>query len=554
MEPKPTPPQPAWRVAFTEVFGLDTRSLAAMRVGLGLLILADLWVRASDVSVFYTDQGVLPRKAWLEYTYRELQFSLHMGGGLANHQLFLFGVAAVFAGMLVVGYKTRLATIASWVLLVSLQNRNAYVLQSGDVVFRLLLFWSMFLPLGARFSLDAARRTDPSAELPRTVLGVATAALGAQMGFIYIFTWFLKTGSVWRNGLAVYYALNIDMYARQPMASWLLAEPLVWQTLTHSTFWLELIGPFLLLMPVFRGPVRVLVVAAFISMHLGFDLGLEIGLFSYICAVGWIGLLPGWFWDRLGLTLRRRSPTQVLSAPNHLLAAFFLWMSFHWNMTTIPTYWMPTDRWSVPLSVRWIGSVLRIDQKWEMFAPYPLKDDGWFVIPAKMVNGAEVDLWVNGPVDYEKPDVPSTEYKNQRWRKYMRNLWMKSNKKLRQPFAQYLCRSWNKDHQGGEKVKSLQIIYMKEVTPKPGEAATVETVEIWDHDCFSTADQNATQPTRIGDAPKPTASPRPSKGAALPIPLGGAVQVPTPDALSPALPMPAAPAADEEAETPADGG
>jgi hypothetical protein len=136
----------------------------------------------------------------------------------------------------------------------------------------------------------------------------------------------------------------------------------------------------------------------------------------------------------------------------------------------------------------------------------------------------------------------------------MRNLWMKSNKKLRQPFAQYLCRSWNKDHQGGEKVKSLQIIYMKEVTPKPGEAATVETVEIWDHDCFSTADQNATQPTRIGDAPKPTASPRPSKGAALPIPLGGAVQVPTPDALSPALPMPAAPAADEEAETPADGG
>ena len=545
-------PRPAWRAAVEEVFGLDTRSLAVMRVGLGLLILADLSVRSTDVTAFYTDQGVLPRKAWLELTYRELQYSLHMGGGMAQHQLFLFGVAAVFAVMLVVGYRTRLATIASWVLLVSLQNRNAYVLQSGDVVFRLLLFWSMFLPLGARASVDALRAANPLEKAPRTILGVASAALGAQMGLIYVFTWLLKTGAVWRNGLAVYYALNIDMYSRQPMADMLLEMPNLCRFLTHSTFIFELVGPFLLFVPVFRGPVRVAVVLGFIGMHLGFDAGLEIGLFSYICIVGWLGLLPGWAWDKLGWSLRPSAGVRRLPVGNSLLAAFFLWMCFHWNMTTVPTYWLGDDKWSVPSSVRWIGNVLRLDQKWEMFAPYPLKDDGWFVIPAKLANGTAVDLWTGGEVDYEKPDLPSAEYANQRWRKYMRNLWMKTNKKLRQPYAQYLCKSWNATHAGGERLKTFKIVYVKEVTPKPGEEEAPEAVEIWTHDCFGSPEQNT---TNNNERPAPTKAA--TIGKPQPATLAGPMGEPAialPAAKGTAAPPAAAPEADPADPAEADGG
>jgi len=35
-------------------------------------------------------------------------------------------------------------------------------------------------------------------------------------------------------------------------------------------------------------------------------------------------------------------------------------------------------------------SLLRVDQRWDMFAPYPSKEDGWFVIPASLSDGSEL--------------------------------------------------------------------------------------------------------------------------------------------------------------------
>src|SRR5215210_7563587 len=44
-----------------EVLGADLRSLAAFRVALALLVLADLFNRARDLTAHYTDAGVMPR-------------------------------------------------------------------------------------------------------------------------------------------------------------------------------------------------------------------------------------------------------------------------------------------------------------------------------------------------------------------------------------------------------------------------------------------------------------------------------------------------------------
>ena len=43
------------------LFSIDLRSLAAFRMALGVLLLADLVMRAQDLSAHYTDWGVLPR-------------------------------------------------------------------------------------------------------------------------------------------------------------------------------------------------------------------------------------------------------------------------------------------------------------------------------------------------------------------------------------------------------------------------------------------------------------------------------------------------------------
>src|SRR5688500_9578472 len=46
---------------WSDVFALDARSLAAMRVGLGLVLLLNLCDLAWDLPAFYTDAGLLPR-------------------------------------------------------------------------------------------------------------------------------------------------------------------------------------------------------------------------------------------------------------------------------------------------------------------------------------------------------------------------------------------------------------------------------------------------------------------------------------------------------------
>lgn len=70
------------------------------------------------------------------------------------------------------------------------------VLNAGDVILRLLLFWSMLLPLGARWSLDAARA---GRRPPDLVTGGAAAALLLQVAFIYVFTGLKKTGATWNE-------------------------------------------------------------------------------------------------------------------------------------------------------------------------------------------------------------------------------------------------------------------------------------------------------------------------------------------------------------------
>ena len=506
------------------VFGLDTRSLAVARISLGLIVILDVLNRVSDYRFFYTESGALPRQALMQYLQRRDHVSLFMASGADWWAGVCFAIEAAAALAFLFGYRTRLANLVVWFMVIGSHARGSILLQSGDVVLRLLLFWGLFLPMGARVSIDSLRARIVKAP-PRHVLGVATTAIQFQIAAVYIWTVLLKTGAAWRNGEAVYYSLSIDHFAKQPMAGWMLKHEVVWSSLTHLTFWFEMVGPWLLLVPFFFGPLRAATVGGFNLMHLGFWAGLEIGLFPWICIAGWLALMPGWFWEKLGwvvpdgdahdtcigLPWARRASTGWMTGLRYAMsqapALFFFWMIVQWNMST-------TDgkNWAVPNQVRWIGHTLRLDQKWNMFAPFPLKDDGWFVLPGELVGGDSVELWQGGEVawatdeekatwtkaleapskDQEiayslsrvKPEVVSATYPNQRWRKYMRNLWQKRYKKLRLYYGKAVCIEWNREHTGREKLRRFRMVYMKEVTPKPGGTTEAVPVQIWTHDCF----------------------------------------------------------------------
>src|SRR5436853_5621492 len=84
-------------------YSLDLRSLALFRIALGAVLLGDLITRAFDLTVFYTDFGVLPRAALLEVFSPAERFSIHLLSGQFIVQALLFVIAGVFALMLFFG-------------------------------------------------------------------------------------------------------------------------------------------------------------------------------------------------------------------------------------------------------------------------------------------------------------------------------------------------------------------------------------------------------------------------------------------------------------------
>src|SRR3954468_9750905 len=83
MEPGGSP----WRRRLRGIFGLDLRSLALFRIGLGIILLFDIIIRYEDVHAFYTDEGVLPRAGVLVFNQG---MSVHMLGGSLTYEVALF--------------------------------------------------------------------------------------------------------------------------------------------------------------------------------------------------------------------------------------------------------------------------------------------------------------------------------------------------------------------------------------------------------------------------------------------------------------------------------
>ena len=495
------------RVDSTQSFGIDPRSLALFRVALALVLLSDLRLRIANLEAFYTDWGVLPRAAQIQF-FGNLPnlVSFHMMSGTTAITAILFAIEVAAALALFVGYRTQVTTFISWVMLVSLHNRNPMVLQGGDALMRMLLFWALFLPLGARASLDAWLSPDDGVaqkypNIPYLSMGTFGALL--QVCFVYWFTWALKTDAIWRtDGTAIGYALSIDQMNR-PLGRWLLGYPDAMRILTFVTLELERWGPLIALVPFWKP--RLFMVAVFVGFHWTMGLCLTLGIFTWIAPTAWLLFVPTGAWEFLAAQplMRRMQPRLLrlrdgvvilcrrakikVPAPRpvswqknlwrQLGAAFFLFYIFAWNLRTLDF-----NRYEPYFGVRWnwVGDTLRLDQVWAMFAPFPLTQDGWLMMPARLANGQKVDLMTGGkPVVWSEPVNLSRTFRDAQWQKYLMNLWTLDNAPHRGYYISYVVERWNQSHAPDQKVASAQLIYQQQDNLKDLRKDKVKTVVLW---------------------------------------------------------------------------
>jgi hypothetical protein len=461
-----------------EIFGLDLRSLAAFRLGMALFVLFDLYSRSWDLTAHYTDVGVMPRSFVTQYYWNPAFFSVHLVTGTATGIAILFAIQAIAAVGLLVGYRTRLMTFVVWFLVTSLQTRQPLVLSAGDDLLRIILFFAIFLPIGKRYSIDAKRSKKGHAETSQLYTSPSTAIYYFQYIAVYVFTALLKSGPEWRtNGTAIYYALSMDQYVL-PLGKLLLNYPELLKVLTFSVWWLELLGTFIFLIP--HPYAKLLGILLFGGLHLGFGLTLALGHFPWVNAVALLPFIPSLVWDKVPGSQKtvRAEPKLKFRWWVEGLAIFFFVCVLIYNLAAFMPMLAVSRLFEFPTVL------VRLDQYWNMFAPSPSREDGWYVIEGQLDDGSKIDAFRDTKgISYEKPASADGFYPDERWRKYMMNIWLRNFVRFRQPFAGYLCWNWNKDHSGGDHMIGLRVYFMLETTPPPGEPVSVQKLDLLDYAC-----------------------------------------------------------------------
>jgi hypothetical protein len=473
--------------AIRRIFAIDPRSLAAARIVIGIVLVIDLLERFTDLHALYSADGAIPLEIVRERFSEPWRWSLHYLSGSPLYNGALMGLALLSAVALLVGARTRIATVVSWLLLLSLHHRLPPVNNAGDSLLLLLLFWAMFLPWERCWSLDACYRwkrttsahlSDPGV-VRAPVISAASCGILLQVAIMYGMTGYFKQHELWQSGSALQFVLAFDAYGKST-ARRLLEYPQLLTWLSWGTLWLETIGPWLWFFPWFTGIIRVAVCGLLFLMHVGIALTLTVGLFSYVCLAGLLLFVPAAAWDRLNQWISRRpaegrrdemllpesaEPLTKWQIARHTslstVCLLSLVLIIAWNIQTMFPRVLSSNssgRAVVRRLPNWLVapmSALGLVQKWNMFSRPP-KNDEWFTATGRLVNGETRDVWSGNAArdPFESPTDPAGMFPNHRWRKLFRQLPRDRYEAFRAPVGRWVVQRWNQLHAPQE-----QIIY-----------------------------------------------------------------------------------------------
>ncbi len=253
---------------------IDTAPMAALRVACGLLVLGWTVSLLPDAQAFLADDGLTAGAVEGSRGWWTVDLISPYG------VLALLGAAAL---ALVVGWHTRVASVLVAVLLIAVQRRDVYVLNSGDLLLRQMAFFVALMPAGEVWSLDARRRGSVS-RAPW-----ALRLLQVQISVVYLFSVTAKLGGTsWQDGSAVGKAMQLEDLQRLVVPESLATSVLVVALLTYGTLLVEGI----LVVGLWVPRIRWWVMAAGVGIHLGIEATLLIGWFSLTILTCYLAFVP----------------------------------------------------------------------------------------------------------------------------------------------------------------------------------------------------------------------------------------------------------------------
>ncbi|PTX60798.1 putative DCC family thiol-disulfide oxidoreductase YuxK [Melghirimyces profundicolus] len=263
---------------------------ALTRIGLGAGVLFHLLYHYSERHLLWGGEGLWPTAKFLEGSEERGIWTLfHISESPWFFEgVYHLGILATL--MFILGFKTRLATILTFLTVWSLYYRNPFVTNGGDNILRIQLFYLMFAQAGARFSLDRVFRKNKKPGRAEPCLSIlhnaAVVAVILQLLFMYFTSGIYKVmGSMWQEGTAVYYAMRVQDYVWPGVSEWIWSSEARIVFLTYSSVLFQVAFPFLLL----NRYTKYLAVAGAFAFHTGVGLMMNLALFSwYMISCEWI--------------------------------------------------------------------------------------------------------------------------------------------------------------------------------------------------------------------------------------------------------------------------
>eukprot|EP00808_Paulinella_micropora_P013184 g35323.t1 len=320
-----------------------------------------------------------------------------------------------------------------------------------DGLHLMLMWWALFMPLDRVWALQrkegrawhfswlttvdvertqARRRPDQAEHGDRELLedsaSVGSLALALNLQVMYTVSAILKNHTRWwGEGTAAWYALSFDWFAT-PLARFVLqvVPDSFLRFGTVYTYWLELVGGYLLVCPIYPQTVRPIGALLFVLFHFLNSLLLRLNLFPLLGMTSMLVFIPPWAWSWMAAQTRSLCPLTLALNPRSyslspkktsistpgipeedtqsVLEEEMEWKnragtvqrmgSFLWSLVGLFSLYICL--WNLGCTgsrhgVRYIDQSflavkLRWDQHWSMFSPFPAINDGWQIVLGSM--------------------------------------------------------------------------------------------------------------------------------------------------------------------------
>jgi predicted DCC family thiol-disulfide oxidoreductase YuxK len=277
--------------------GLDLRPLGLFRITFGFI----LTVATIDIEPILrdvlSDEGMMPRSALLGGIARGNRFSIFDVAGPYWVTIALWIIAVAACICLTVGWHSRISSIVAFFFVCGLHERNLLAFDGADNVIRVMLFWMMFMPLGARYSVDAVLRA--ARGLPTVTHASAyLMRLGQlQISWVYLNSFIHKWGggNTWHDGTALHYALGLEHLFARPFGQWFFNKPWFYVPGTYFTDVVECVFLIFVFFPFAQPKLKAVAIAGGVALHAGIWATMSVGNFSYLMTMAYPLLFePEW--------------------------------------------------------------------------------------------------------------------------------------------------------------------------------------------------------------------------------------------------------------------